>query len=708
MLFLPGILLLLEPQQRPNPFQPPAAKLQFAPNRQFDLQHIVVRLDVDPKIRVFTGTSANLVSPLRAGLTELMLHAGEKLQISSVTVDGKAATFRRVGSDIFVKVAPTFVGKAMTITAKYASEKVSGAGFGGGEGGWHWIKSDEKDPTRVGFWTQGESLYNRNWAVTWDYPNDFTTSETYTTVPKEWTVVGNGVMADEAVVGAKKTVHWRMSQKHATYLLSLCGGPFDVKKETWNSKELWYVVPKGMANLIDDSFGDTKDMLTFFSSRFGTMYPWPKYAQNAMYDFGGGMENVSSTTLGMGSLTDKRSGFYTMSSLNSHELGHQWWGDLVSCKDWGHTWLNESGATFSQALYFEHARGKYAYQREIEGDMQGYFAESRRYKRPIATNMYAHPDSMFDSHAYPKGAVVLHTMRNWLGDDAFFAGVKKYFALNGFGPVESSDLCRALTEASGVNMTQFFDQWIYKPGHPVLEYSWNYDPISKSVKVKVDQVQSTEDGTPIYDLKVDILVITNGKLARPQIRFNSKSAELSFNLDSAPDAVILDPDHAFLREMKHTFAAMELSAIAEFAPNCVDRNSALLQYLGDTANESKIKFAERLLRADQGMFPAFETTTKLGGFKSELLRDFFRSELKHRSEIRRRDAVNGLAGLKFQPEDRTAVRALVNGTELYSVVIAAINALDPKLDLEVIRKAATIPSRNERIKRAAEQRLGGI
>ncbi len=700
-----ALFLPIENLQRPNPFQPPAATLQFAPSRQFDLQHVVVRLDVDPKNRIFAGTSSNLVSPLRAGLTELKLNAGEKLQISAVTVDGKTATFRRSGSDMFVKVIPTIVGKPMTITAKYSSEKAIGSGFGGGEGGWHWIRTDEKDPTRVGFWTQGESLYNRNWAVTWDYPNDFTTSETYTTVPKDWTVVGNGIMADEAVVGTRKTVHWKMSQKHATYLLSLVGGPFDVKKESWNAKELWYVVPKGMGNLIDDSFGDTKDMLSFFSSRFGTMYPWPKYAQNAMYDFGGGMENVSSTTLGMGSLTDKRSGFYTMSSLNAHELAHQWWGDLVSCKDWGHTWLNESGATFSQALYFEHARGKYAYQREMEGNMQGYFAESRRYKRPLATNLYTHPDNMFDSHSYPKGAVVLHTMRNWLGDDAFFAGVKRYFAVGGFGPVESSDLCRAQTESSGTNMAQFFDQWVYKPGHPVLEYSWSYDGVAKSVRIKVDQTQATDDGTPVYDLKADVLVIAGGKLSRSQIVFNTKTAELGFESTVAPDAVILDPDHSFLREMKHTFGAMELSAVAEFAPNCVDRNSALMQFLGDTANESKVKFAERLLRADQGMFPAFESTSKLIGFRIQASRDFFRSELKHKSESRRRDAVNGIVGIGLQAEDRTAIRALVNGTEMYSVVVAAINALDPKLDVEVLRKALMIPSRNDRIKKAAERRL---
>src|SRR5262249_2949191 len=151
---------------------------------------------------------------------------------------------------------------------------------------------------------------------------------------------------------------------------------------------LYYAVPKGHGKQIDDTFGDTPDMLSFFSDFTGVKYPWPKYAQTIMYDFGGGMENVSATTLAEGALTDRREGFFNSDGLDAHELAHQWFGDLVTCKDWGHIWLNESFAEFFAMLYTEHRRGKAAYERQVEDETQGYLGESRRYQRPLATNLY--------------------------------------------------------------------------------------------------------------------------------------------------------------------------------------------------------------------------------------------------------------------------------------------------------------------------------
>src|SRR6516225_10031962 len=253
-----------------------------------------------------------------------------------------------------------------------------------------------------------------------------------------------------------------MQHAHATYLISLVGAPLDIKRSSWRGVELIYAVPKGKRHLIDDSFGDTPDMLSFFSGTLGVKYPWPKYAQSAMYDHPAGMENVTAATLGAHGLTDKRRGFRTMSGANAHELAHQWFGDLLTCKDWGHLWLNEGFATFFRYLYVEHSRGKDAYAHEIEGAMQSYFQESRRYKRPLATNLYPDKEAMFDAHTYQKGAAILHTMRRYLGDQAFFVGLRQYLTRYRHMPVDSHDLCEAMTEATGVNLEPFFDQWIYK------------------------------------------------------------------------------------------------------------------------------------------------------------------------------------------------------------------------------------------------------
>ncbi|MFY7953778.1 MAG: M1 family metallopeptidase, partial [Armatimonadaceae bacterium] len=473
---------------------------------------------------------------MRGPLSRLRLHASKHLEILGCSVDGVAATHVREGEYVVVQPKkPISVNARSVVTVRYKGGNQQGGGFGSG-GGWHWMRPTESRPERIGFWTQGETGWNREWMVTWDYPNDFATTETVTSVPADWTVVGNGVEVSNKVAAGKRTVHWKMSQPHATYLISLVGGPFDVRKSKWQDVPLWYVVPKGKANLIDASFSDTPDMMTFFSKVTGVKYPWPKYAQNAMYDFGGGMENVSSTTLGEGNLTDGRDGIRTMASLNAHELAHQWFGDLVSCKDWGTVWLNESFATFYQAYYFEHARGLAAYQREIDGNTRGYLFEARRYRRPIATNFYADPDVMFDSHTYPKGGVVLHHLRRVLGDSAFNAGVNLYLRRHRHQPVETSNLMQAFTDASGINCQPFFDQWILKPGHPVLSYTWDWDSAKREVVVNVKQEQDTTGGVPIYSIDAQVGILSGeGMVPRP-VSLDSASQTLRDSANIRPDA----------------------------------------------------------------------------------------------------------------------------------------------------------------------------
>ena len=532
-----------------NPFLPPSAKITYAPDRDYDLKHLKVVLSVDYDKKTFSGTSYNTLAPLRQdGLTKVKLNAGDGLTITGAQVGDVTASFAREGKYLVVTLPKAVAqNQDVTVAVSYTGGKARGGTFGDG-GGFHWIEPNKNpdEPNRVGFWTQGETGFNSQWAPTWDYPNDFCTTETITTVPADWSVVGNGVKTSDKVSDDKKTrtVRWEMKQPHATYLLSLCAGPFDIKTSNWEGVQLLYVVPKGKGDLIDASFGDTPDMLSYFSKMFGVKYAWPKYAEDAMYDFGGGMENVSATTLDYGALTDGRSGFRSMASLNSHELGHQWFGDLVTCKDWGTIWLNESFATFCQTTYFEHSRGKYAYDREIEGNMRDYFREAQRYKRPIVTNLYPNPDAMFDRHTYPKGGAVLHTLRRALGDDAFYRGIKLYLTRNRHNPVTTPDLIAALTEASGTNVQPLFDQWVYKPGHPVLEYAWTYDDAKGELTVTTKQTQDTKDGTPIYDIAAKVGVLTGGTMTALPVRLTG--TENSFTLKTAkPEAVILDPEPRF-------------------------------------------------------------------------------------------------------------------------------------------------------------------
>lgn len=692
----------LSSAQRPNPFAPPQASLHYALDRTCDLQHLDITMDVDYPNRLIKGKTVNTLSPLRSGITEVKLMAGKSLTINSVLYNGAPAKYRRGdNTDVFIVVPATTKGKAFNISISYEAKNSKARPFGGGGGGFHWIEPREGVANRMGFWTQGEAETNCEWAPTWDYPNDLTTSETHCTVQADWDMIGNGVLTGTTLSPDKKrkTYNWKMTQPHATYLLTMVGGPFDIKKDKWEGVDLWYVVPKGEGYMIDDSFGHTKDMLTFYSKILGVKYPWPKYAQNAMFDFGGGMENVSATTLGEPSLTEARDGYYRMDSLNSHELGHQWFGDLVTCKDWSDTWLNESFATIMQYLYFEHSLGATAYQWEVEDGTQEYFAESRQYKRPISTKMYINGDAMFDSHTYPKGGAVLHTLRRLLGDEAFFSGLNRYLTTWRHTPVESAQLRRAFTEESGINVEPFWAQWFDKPGHPVIDYSWKYE--NGAVKLTVKQTQNTADGTPLYDVmaKVD-LIDKSGKHSFYPIHMTKAEETFSMTEATAPAAVVFDPNHDFLREIpKLNWQDSELSFIARYGLNAPDRQEALNRLIR-IGGEANIATALELVGADNGQALVFRSITPLVNLGDAKLRGYWTKMLSHVNYLRRAQAVLALGKLPKDAETTKLLRSLINDKSPIFVVVNSINALatwDKAGNVDVFNAALKIKDRRSRI-----------
>jgi aminopeptidase N len=502
-----------------------------------------------------------------------------------------------------------------------------------------------------------------------------------------------------------------MDLPHATYLLSLCGGPFDIKKDNWEGVDIWYVVPRGQGKYIDYSFGHTKDMLSFYSKILGVKYPWPKYAQNAMYDFSGGMENVSATTLGQTALTDSKEGYYLMDSVNSHELGHQWFGDFVTCKDWGDIFLNESFATYMQDMYFDHSRGKNGYDWEIADNISSYLREAGRYKRPLSTKMYPNADAMFDSHTYPKGGTILHTLRRWMGDEGIFKGLHSYLAMWQHTPVESAQLRRAMTEASGKNCEPFWAQWIDKPGHPVLDYTWTMAD-DGNAKLTVKQVQDTSDGTPVYsDVTTKVGWISQGRYQSMPVTLDSVEQTFVIPVNGVkPDAVIFDPDHDFLREIPALhWEQSELLPIMEFAPCAPDRYEALRQLCKvDGISDDLLLKAASIVERDNSQFPAFRTLFPLSILERPALRPFFIGQLKSVDTLRQADAASALGRL---PEDKTAteaLRALVNDKSPSQAVINAINALarwNKAANQDVIKKAQTLTSKNDRIRRAADRLL---
>ncbi len=314
---------------------PPAAP-RYAPDRDYDLHHISIDLTLDPEQHSFQGSVVNTLASLRAGLRIIRFDCGENLSVTGCEIDGCRAAFSHAGEQLEI-TAPKALppGKSVAVTVRY---------FDSGKTELpktHWIKPTAGDPHHIGFWTSGEPYYNRRWMPTWDYPNDLATMEMRVTVPADWYVVSNGILKSNRLrpAGKARTFDWRMDEPCATYLISLVAGPFDIQTDEWRGVELMYVVPKGKGSRIGEIFGDTPDMLSFFSDALGVKYPWPKYAQTIVYDFGGGQESVSATTIEAGDWGDIKSGFKTSDHGQAHELAHQWFGDLVTINHWGEMWL---------------------------------------------------------------------------------------------------------------------------------------------------------------------------------------------------------------------------------------------------------------------------------------------------------------------------------------------------------------------------------
>lgn len=212
---------------------------------------------------------------------------------------------------------------------------------------------------------------------------------------------------------------------------------------------------------------------------------------------------------------------------------------------------------------------------------------------------------MFADITYTKGAAVVHTLRRRLGDAAFFAGLHHYLTKYSHQPVDSHDFCDAMSEATGVNLEPFFDRWVYKPGHPVLDYVWRWEEPQKQVVLNVRQTQPTNEGVPVYDIDATVGLISGGQLRRERVKLDRGEQEARIACPSKPDAVLLDPDHDFLRETPALhWSPEELPHIARYAPNSVDRENALGQMLAGTPSTAAIELAFRLLRSDRSSYPA--------------------------------------------------------------------------------------------------------
>lgn len=451
------------------------------------------------------------------------------------------------------------------------------------EKGLYFINADgleEDKPKQI--WTQGETEASSCWFPTVDAPNEKFLQDIFITVDSSYKTLSNGLLKTSLSNGdGTRTDHWKQSLPHSPYLTMLAVGDFAIARETMpNGLELSYYVEPKYGKDAKAIFGRTPEMIAFFSNTFGVEFPWEKYAQIAVRDYvSGAMENTTATVHEESIQVDTRSLIDgTSDDVIAHELAHHWFGDLVTCEEWGQLPLNESFANYAEYLWKEYYSG------EDEADwlnlqeMKQYFAEAEQKKVPMIRYFYKERENMFDSHSYAKGGRILHMLRRYVGDDAFFLALQKYLKRYRFKSTEINDLREAFEEVTGEDLNWFFDQWFMKAGHPNLKITQEYVPAAGKVRLKVTQVKDST--ATVYRLPVKVDVWVKGSRKQYDVTIDRSSQVLEFPAQQRPDLVLFDSESQLLANIEHEKDRNELIYQFYHADRFVPKYEALSQLEG--------------------------------------------------------------------------------------------------------------------------------
>jgi aminopeptidase N len=530
-------------------FALPGARPQYMPDKPGNVEHIALIVSIDLEAKSLTGSCRIRLRVIDGGVRTLRLDAVE-MQVSAVSVDGAGIAFMHDGKQLTLELAQVpQADQVLEIAIQYQVEKP--------RRGIYFTGSTVDYPNKpIQVWTQGEDEDSRFWFPCFDYPGQLATSEMVVTVPDGYQTVSNGILTNIETGNATQTFHWRQAQVHPCYLITLVVAQLSEIQDHWEDIATPYYVTPGREEEAKRSMGKTPRMVAFFSEKFGVRYPFAQYAQVVVQDFiFGGMENTSATTLSDRCLLSESAAKEVRwpEDLVSHELVHQWFGDLVVIKHWSHAWLKEGAATYSETIWREHEFGADDAAYFFYGTVNTYLEEdSSRYRRAIVTNIYKEPIELYDRHLYEKGACVYHMLHHYLGDEAFFRTLKTFLTDNAHNTVETIDLLRAIEKATGRNMLPLFEQYVFKGGHPDFHVSYTWDSENSLAKVTVKQTQTVDDLTVLFNLNVGLAF---GFAGAPEpkiftIRFHEKEQTICFPFVEKPLYFSFDPGNHILKTLE--------------------------------------------------------------------------------------------------------------------------------------------------------------
>ncbi|MBV8116708.1 MAG: HEAT repeat domain-containing protein [Candidatus Eremiobacteraeota bacterium] len=681
-------------------FALPGSSAHYGPDKVVAVEHIDLDLTVDLEHESLDGICTTTVRALDEAVAGLTLDAVD-LHVVAVERDGRAQRFTRRNGKLEIELAPPIpAAQSATFAVHYRCSKPRHGLF--------FVRPTRSHPEKVVHaWTQSQDENARFWFPCLDYPHEKQPTSTTVRVPKGNFALANGELVERHDEGERSIFRYRQDVPHSTYLMTMVAGPFSEISQglagAGKTPVFYYVLP-GREDDGERAFANTPQMIEVFEERTGAAYPYARYSQIAVSDFiFGGMENTSATTQTDRTLHDAIAHRdYSSDPLVSHELAHQWFGDLLTCRDWSHAWLNEGFATFFEAVWREAELGYDEYLYDIFSDIADYLEEDAdRYRRPIVCNTYRDPIEIFDRHLYQKGAAVLHMLRGDLGDARFWRSIRYYVERNAQRNVETIDFIRAIEDATGRNLRAFFDQWVFSGGHPELEIALSWDAKRKVATLTVDQKQPIDAEHPPYrfDVQVGFVSEVSGR-AGHDVGFETLPGErrlraaivrehetIAVPLEAEPKLVRFDPGAFVLGNVTYKLGTDHAGAVLRYDPDVVARIRAARELAKDGTHAAIDAFDEAF--ANEPFWGVLaQAAAAAGATRAPWARRMLVAAVRHAHPKVRRAVATALGNFRH-PDVAAALISVAREDDSYFVRAAAFEALGKTRDPRAFDVLAT-------------------
>ena len=541
--------------------------------REVDILHYRAELNLDLPNRKLAGRATIELAPLFT-LSAFSLDAIQLNVKSVIAADsGESLAFDNDGRRLRIELpTPALLGERLLVVVEYQAEPKGGL----------YIQPDPRDQNLYMAYTYGEGGLHANWLPIYNDVNDKFTTEMIVTVPSPYVVISNGsFQGTHQIAQGLVAHHWLQDKPHSNYLISIHVGDFERGElgPALGSIPLSYWVPRGRLEEGAYAFRNTTKMVEYFSKLFDYAYPWVKYDQVAVPDFAiGAMEHTSVTAHGANVLRteaapleadptfEEYTSDWTAESLISHELGHHWFGNLLTCSNLSYIWLNESFASYLMMLWDEKALGRDQLLFDVQLATKHYleYVEAEHIIRPLEYHYFDEPNAIYnEEHTYLKGASVLHMLRAVLGDDSFFRALAYFLDKHEFQNVVSDDLLVAIREATGQNLDWFFDDWVTGAGHPIFDVGYDYHRNDKLIDFTVTQIQPVVKGQDLFTLPVRVRITTPSKTWEEKLQISKESERFPIVSEEEPLLVSFDGEGDLVADIRFDKQIEELIYQAE-------------------------------------------------------------------------------------------------------------------------------------------------